>query len=116
MTPPTAAIRQPRDLELPADEEALLAAIQQLLHGDSKFSEFAQMLTDKGVRAFAGELVSALVQAKRENDLRPVQDVIEAWYRTSLFIRDPGFLKALEDEEAEEPISRQERRGLLGLA
>ena len=116
MTPATSAIRQPRDLELPAEEDALLAAIQQLLHGDPKFSEFAQMLTDKGVRGFAGELVSALVQAKHENDLRPVQEVIESWYRTSLFIREPGFLKALGDEGAEEPISREERRRLLGLA
>ena len=50
------------------------------------------------------------------NDLRPVQEVIEAWYRTSLFIREPGFLKTLGDEDAEEPVARDERRRLLGLA
>ena len=116
MNPPTAAIREPRDLELPAEEEALLGAIQQLLHGDSKFSEFAQMLTDKGVREFAGELVAALVQAKHDNDLRPVQEVIESWYRTSLFIKEPGFLKSLGDDADEESIARDERKRLLGLA
>lgn len=117
MTPSRAsAIRQPRDLQFPADEASLIDAIRSVLHGDSKFQEFSQMLTDKGVREFAGELVEAVIQAKHANDLRPIQDVIEAWYRTSLFIRDPGFLKAVAEDDDEELISREERRRLLGLA
>lgn len=91
--------------------------LEAVLDGDSRFEEFAQMLTDKGVRLFARDIVRAIVEAKRTNDLRPVQETIDSWFRTSLLMRDPGFLKALaREEEDEEPIAREERRKLLGLA
>ncbi|HEX9774738.1 MAG TPA: DUF6247 family protein [Actinomycetota bacterium] len=74
------------------------------------------MLADKGAREFAGELVAALVKARHENDLRQVQEVIEGWYRTALFVREPGFLKSLCEGGDEESIGHDERRRLLGLA
>ncbi len=48
-------------------------------------------LTDAGARAFSNELVAALVRAKAQDDLRPLLEVVEAWYRTLVLIQDPGY-------------------------
>jgi hypothetical protein len=49
-------------------------------------------LTEAGAQAFSRELVAALVRAKAEDDLRPLLQVVEAWYRTLVLVRDPGYV------------------------
>lgn len=66
--------RRPSDLRLPPH----LGEVMARLSGD-------------GARRFTLEMVSALELAERENDLQPVRDVIEAWYRTVLVTADPAY-------------------------
>lgn len=49
-------------------------------------------LTDAGAREFSNELVAALVRAKAEDGLRPLLEVVEAWYRTLVLVQDPGYV------------------------
>jgi hypothetical protein len=44
---------------------------------------------------FLNELLAAIAQAKNSDDVTPINDVIEAWYRTMLFVKKPGFKDAL---------------------
>lgn len=79
-------ISRPRDLGLPPDAEQVFEA-----------------LTQEGEKAFSQEIVAALLKAEATNDFRPVRDVVEAWYRTLLFVRAPGHDEAIEWANSTEP-------------
>jgi hypothetical protein len=53
-------------------------------------------LTADASRRFMLEMLSALEAAEREDDLQPVRDVIEAWYRTVLITADPAYVANIE--------------------
>lgn len=72
-----AKVEQARDLHLPEPDEQV--------------EEVFQWLTPEGAQRFSWEVLSAVVKAKRTNDLRSLEHVIESWYRTLLFMRDPDF-------------------------
>ncbi len=81
------AIRQPRDLTLPSE-------IWPMLKDHFKTDEVRQHLNPKGARIFQLEVLEALHQSIDTNDLRPVQEVLEAWYRTLIVLKDPGFARS----------------------
>lgn len=69
----------PQDLELPPE-----------------IAEVFEGLTDEGRRAYVHKLMEALEAAQATNDLRPVRDVIEAYYRTLRVRQHPEYRRAIE--------------------
>lgn len=52
-------------------------------------------LSEEGAKEFSGEIVRAIGIARSTGDLRPVQNVLLAWFRTLRFVRKPGFAESL---------------------
>lgn len=71
-------ITRPEDLDLPKEAIDVFAA-----------------LTPKGAETFSREIVEALLKAQRKGNLRPIKDVVDAWYRSLLLVRDPTHLEAV---------------------
>lgn len=71
---PVEKIREPADLELPPEVGRVL-----------------ESLTSPGRAQFIQEVTAAIVQGQRDNNLRPLQDVILAWYRTLLARQSTTF-------------------------
>jgi Family of unknown function (DUF6247) len=69
------SIRRPREFTFPASEEAIDRMFEQLGEED--------------LRKFATEWVAAMEAARTKDDLLPVRQMLEAWYRASLLRRDP---------------------------
>lgn len=100
-----APVRVPVDLELPAPDQ--VAAVMA-------------RLTPEGAIQFVGELMAALEAARTQNDLRPVQEVAEAWYRSLLFVNkydgaEPlvaAVTKSLDDEPIKDAADLKSRLGL----
>jgi hypothetical protein len=67
-------IERPQDLGLPPE------AVEVFSH-----------LTEHGASIFSQEIVQALMKAQRRGNLRPVRDVVEAWYRTLILRQDPSY-------------------------
>jgi hypothetical protein len=61
-------------------------------------------LTDAGRRHFIEDIVGALVTAQEGDDLRPVNDVIQAWYRTMQVRQSPGYEDAVK-RSSQAPIN-----------
>lgn len=99
-----APVRVPLDLELPAPEQ---------VHA------VMDRLTPEGAVKFVGELMAALEAARTQNDLRPVQEVTEAWYRTLLFVNKyegEAPLIAVVTQNLDEPIGdAADLKSQLGL-
>jgi hypothetical protein len=53
--------------------------------------EVFESLTESGDDHFSREIVQALLVAQAKGDLRPVLDVVEAWYRTLLVRKHPDY-------------------------
>jgi hypothetical protein len=69
---------------------------------------------------FISELVQALYEARRTDNLRPLQDVIEAWYRTLVARRSPDYEAAVAWAREHEPspddlMDVQELRERMGI-
>ncbi len=72
-------ISSPKDLDLPPEVfDVLLSA-----------------LTDEGRANFERDLLQAIQRAQKRNNLRPVREVLEAWYRTLLVRRHPDYQESL---------------------
>jgi hypothetical protein len=68
-------ISHPRDLDLPPEVfDVLLSA-----------------LTETGRANFERDLLHAIQQAQQRNNLRPVREVLEAWYRTLVVRKHPSY-------------------------
>ena len=68
-------ISNPRDLDLPPEVfDVLLSA-----------------LTEEGRANFERDLLRAIQQAQQRNNLRPVREVLEAWYRTLIVRKHPHY-------------------------
>lgn len=66
--------------------------------------EVFDALSEEGAKRFALELMTSLMEAKEKADLSPVNSVITAWYRTMLFVEEPGAREIYEragDSQAE---------------
>jgi hypothetical protein len=72
-----AAITSVSDLEIPYDDERIPAITRRL--------------TPTGRQNFLNELLAALAQAQATGNLRAVQEVITAWYRTAIVRSDPAY-------------------------
>jgi Family of unknown function (DUF6247) len=81
-------ITSPRELSLPPQAGEVLSE-----------------LTEAGRQRFIAEILEALQASSRTNDLRPVQDVVLAWYRSMRAVQSPtyeaGVQWALSGDEGE---------------
>jgi hypothetical protein len=88
----TEAKQQPSDLYSPHDQitKDMLATV-------------SRSLSPEGWADFAKDLTAALAESKRSNDLRPLNTMIEAWYRTFVFMSRPQFHEAYASAETDDP-------------
>lgn len=87
---------------VPGGEPAAMVQMEHAVKdfGSGRGKEVVAHLKPEGIQLFVREIVAAVYVSQQTGDLRPLQDVIEAWYRSLRFIRDPGFLKAAAAQEA----------------
>jgi hypothetical protein len=75
-------------------------------------------LNPEGAQEFAEEFFEALWLSKERGDLRPVQDVIDAWYGSLLLVKkypEPRDLEAvLAARKRETPMTYDEVKASLG--
>jgi Family of unknown function (DUF6247) len=69
---------------------------------------------------FISEFLQALYEARRTDNLRPLQDVIEAWYRTLVARRSPDYEAAIAWAREHEPspddlMDAQQLRERMGI-
>lgn len=83
---PAEVIERPQDLNLPPEMEEVFAH-----------------LTHHGAEAFTREIVHALRQAQAKGNLRPVSDVIEAWYRTLRMRQHPDYTDSVRWTREDRP-------------
>ena len=76
-------------------------------------------LNPEGAKAFAEEFFNAMWLAKEHDDLRPVQDVIDASYGSLLLVNkypNPQDLRAvLNERKRETPMTYEEVKASLGF-
>jgi hypothetical protein len=68
-------ISRPGDLDLPPEV----------------FDVLLNALTDEGRANFERDLLQAIQRAQERNNLRPVREVLEAWYRTLIVRQHPDY-------------------------
>jgi hypothetical protein len=93
-------IKRFEDLELPDAE---------------RISAVEAALTEEGSRAFLLELLRSLTQAQAMGNMRPIQDTIDAWYRTLVFIRNGADAHYQEEEDEGRLLNAGEVRESLDL-
>jgi hypothetical protein len=103
---PAEKITRPAELWLPARLE--------------RASEVFASLTPKGQAAFISEFVEALYAARSTDNLRPLQDVVEKWYRTLVARRSPDYEAGIAWAREHEPspddlVDVQELRERMGI-
>lgn len=94
-------IRSPADLDLPPQAH-----------------EVFQNLSPYGREVFIGELFEALDESARKDNLRPLKDTIEAWYRTLIVRQDPNYednMKRAARSHPRKGISLDEVKGRIGV-
>jgi hypothetical protein len=75
-------------------------------------------LTDEGRMQFVGELLEAIAAAQQTDDLRPVVDVIDAWYRTLTVRAHPRYEEVVDRVTTQPPkehATLDDVRSRLGL-
>jgi hypothetical protein len=80
-------IERPQELGLPPEAERVLEA-----------------LTEHGAPVFSRDITRAIFQAQATGNLRPVRDVVEAWYRTLLLKSHPDYKDAVRWARDENPV------------
>ena len=83
-------------------------------------NEVFASLTARGRAKFISEFVEALYEARSTDNLRPLQDVVEAWYRTLVARRSPDYEAGIAWAREHEPspddlVDVQELRERLGI-
>ena len=86
------ALQHPSDLFSPQDQ-----ITKEMLETVSR------SLSPEGWADFTKDLTAALADSKRTNDLRPLNTMIEAWYRTFVFMSRPKFHEAYAGPDTDEP-------------
>lgn len=82
---------------------ALVAPSQLRLPMPEQMNAVLPHLSPDGTSAFLSEVLAALQEAQTNNDLRPVQEVVEAWYRTLLLRQHPEHAEAIHRPTVGEP-------------
>lgn len=62
-------------------------------------AEVADALTPEGTKEFAHQVMEAIDHSRDSGNLRPLNNVIESWYRTLVFMSREGFLEKWEETE-----------------
>lgn len=98
-------ITHPSQLELPAHLE--------------RVNKVFASLDEHGRARFIGEFMKALYEARSTDNLRPLQDVVEAWYRTLVALGsedyEAGIAWAREHTPSpDEAVDLEELRARLG--
>jgi hypothetical protein len=88
---PAPKITHPAELRLPARLE--------------RVSEVFASLAPDGKAKFIEEFVEALFEARQTDNLRPLQDVVEGWYRTLVANRSPDYEAAVTWAGENEPVA-----------
>jgi hypothetical protein len=78
-------IERPQDLGLPPEAE-----------------EVFDHLTEHGAENFSRDIIQALFRAQAKGNLRPVRDVVEAWYRSLLMVMHPDYDDMVEWARADD--------------
>lgn len=86
------AISRPKDLEIPPEAR-------------QTFRDIFPHLTDEGKEHLVNEIMEAVERAQQENNLRPLQETIEAWYNTMIVMGDKGFGPNLKRARRSRPKS-----------
>lgn len=58
---------------------------------DDIIQVIAEHLDEDRAKEFVNELLKAIAVAKEQDDVTQINEVIEAWYRTMLFLQKEGF-------------------------
>lgn len=103
---PAEKITRPAQLWLPARLE--------------RANEVFASLTPRGQAEFISEFVQALYEARSTDNLRPLQDVVEKWYRTLVARRSPDYEAGIAWAREHEPspddlVDVQELRERMGI-
>ena len=61
-----------------------------------RFKDAMSLLDVEQLSRFDDELVDALYEAERSGNLGPVSEVVNAWYRSALFLGQPDFPATLQ--------------------
>ena len=72
-------ISSPSDLDLPPEV----------------FDVLLNALTDEGRANFERDLLHAIQRAQERNNLRPVREVLESWYRTLVVRQHPDYEESM---------------------
>jgi hypothetical protein len=85
-----------------------------------RVNEVFASLTPSGQAQFISEFFEALYEARRTDNLRPLQDVVEAWYRTLVARGSPNYEEGIAWARDHEPspddlVDVQELRERLGI-
>lgn len=83
---------------------ALVAPSQLRLPMPEQMNAVLPHLSPEGTSAFLHEVLTALQAAQANNDLRPVQEVVEAWFRTLLLRQHPEHPEAIHRSTSGEPL------------
>ena len=86
------AISRPKDLEMPPEARQV-------------FNDLFPHLTEDGKQDLVNDVMEAVERAQRENNLRPLQETIEAWYHTLIVMNDEGFDASLKRARRSRPKS-----------
>jgi hypothetical protein len=83
-------------------------------------NEVFASLSPSGRARFISEFVQALYEARSTDNLRPLQDVVETWYRTLVARRSPDYEAGIAWAREHEPsrddlVDVQELRGRMGI-
>jgi hypothetical protein len=83
-------------------------------------NEVFASLTPSGRARFISEFVEALYVARSTDNLRPLQDVVEKWYRTLVARRSPDYEAGIAWAREHEPspddlVDVQELRERMGI-
>lgn len=54
-------------------------------------AQLGKSLSPEGAQEFMTQIVAAVAKAKAEGDLRPINVVLESWFRTLMFVTRPRF-------------------------
>lgn len=89
---PAEKLREPEELYVPPD------------FSKKDLDAILENLTPEGGRDFVGQIMEAMERAKNEGDLRPINLVVESWYRTLIFLSRSRFNELWDEaQEAEGP-------------
>jgi hypothetical protein len=102
-----------------ADERPTRFPEEMNLPDQEKAREVFEALNRRGREQFLRDLLNALWDAKNRNNLRPVVDTVDEWYRSMALIhgRQASFKgavrRAQEAFEEEEPVLAEEAQARL---